>query len=291
MLGFAAVVLSAVSLIGLLPQAWFQSSFLTTLTTATEDLDATAILDASLVGVLAVLPSAMLVSLAMVVLNALLVVAVSTAVLGRKTSPRELWQKVRHRVPAAVGLSLLSGLIVGVSVMGVFAVLLVPGAVLFTNDHVWLGFLLVAVGLLAAVVVAILLSVKLSLAGPALLLEELPVVQSLRRSWRLIAGSFWRVFLVLLVMSIITYITSMLIQTPFNLIGMFAGIAMGDPAQHTFGLALVSTTVNAIGTTVSGAILTPWSAAVIALLYIDLRMRREGLDIELGRAAETGGAE
>ena len=32
---------------------------------------------------------------------------------------------------------------------------------------------------------------------------------------------------------------------------------------------------------------TTFLAAVVALLYIDVRMRREGLDVELARAAET----
>ena len=47
--------------------------------------------------------------------------------------------------------------------------------------------------------------------------------------------------------------------------------------------------VSQIGSVLSGAILYPLTAAVTALLYIDLRMRTEGLDIELMRATGEAG--
>ena len=46
--------------------------------------------------------------------------------------------------------------------------------------------------------------------------------------------------------------------------------------------------VSSFGEILAGAVLYPFEAAVIALVYIDLRMRREGLDLELIRASQNG---
>ena len=40
-----------------------------------------------------------------------------------------------------------------------------------------------------------------------------------------------------------------------------------------------------LGGVVAAAVVSPFGAAVVCLLYIDLRIRREGLDVALARAA------
>ena len=52
------------------------------------------------------------------------------------------------------------------------------------------------------------------------------------------------------------------------------------------GEAAVLAITTAISSIVAALITTPFSAAVVALLYIDTRMRREGLDVQLVRAAQ-----
>jgi len=52
--------------------------------------------------------------------------------------------------------------------------------------------------------------------------------------------------------------------------------------MESFGSILVSGVAEVIAMTLSTAFL----AAVVALLYIDVRMRREGLDVELARASD-----
>ena len=44
-----------------------------------------------------------------------------------------------------------------------------------------------------------------------------------------------------------------------------------------------------LATLISGAITTPFSAGVDALMTIDQRIRREGLDVQLIHAAQQGG--
>ena len=48
--------------------------------------------------------------------------------------------------------------------------------------------------MLAAIVVLVWVSVSLSLAAPAYVLEGVGVTEALRRSWWLVTGRFWPVF-------------------------------------------------------------------------------------------------
>ena len=131
---------------------------------------------------------------------------------------------------------------------------------------------------------------RLAFAAPALLLENLGIVAAMRRSWRLVRGSWWRVLGVLLLTTIIASIANGLLQTPFSIIGavIAAAVAPGDASGSTAAItpAVVITSVSGnIGTVIASTVTAPFSAAVTALLYIDLRIRREGLDVALARAA------
>ncbi len=229
-----------------------------------------------------VVPS-VLQGLAVVVLSGVLIVAVSEAVLGRRPSVAQVWARARPRVLALLGLSLLTGLL---SVVG-FAVLIGPGVALLAVSGRAAAVALL-IGVPAAVVLAALLFVRLAFAAPALLLEDLGVVASMRRSWRLVQGSWWRVLGVLVLTSIIAAVANGLLQTPFSIVGAVIGSALGssDTAADVTSSLVVTTVVGNIGTVIASTVTAPFSAAVTALLYIDLRIRREGLDVALARAAQ-----
>ncbi|GAA3541225.1 membrane protein [Amycolatopsis ultiminotia] len=131
---------------------------------------------------------------------------------------------------------------------------------------------------------AVLPYVFWSLAGPALVLERGSIRQAFSRSGRLVAGTFWRVLGILLLAAIIGWLISAIIGIPFNIgSGAFSGLFNPQPTVpqvSTGGLVLQS-----VGTVISSTIVTPFTALVTVLLYIDQRMRREGMDIELARAA------
>lgn len=131
-----------------------------------------------------------------------------------------------------------------------------------------------SIGMFLFIIPGIWVYVLLSLAAPALVLEHNRVGASLSRSRDLVQGSWWRVFGVLIVAMIVVVVVSFIIQLPFEL-----GV---DPFEElTMGELLLSE----LGTAVATTITAPFVASVAALLYIDQRMRREGLDIELARNA------
>ncbi|WP_409466663.1 hypothetical protein [Amycolatopsis sp. GA6-003] len=124
-----------------------------------------------------------------------------------------------------------------------------------------------------------------SLAGPALVLERGTIGQAFTRSRQLVSGMFWRVFGVLLLAAVIGWLISAIIGVPFSLgSGGFTAIfdpqAGNLPEVTTGGLVLQS-----VGKVIAETIVMPFTALVTVVLYIDQRMRREGMDIELARAA------
>jgi hypothetical protein len=128
----------------------------------------------------------------------------------------------------------------------------------------------------------------LALTTPAIVLEQLGPIQGLRRSWRLVRSDFWRVWGIRALATAIGWFLTGIIATPFIVIGtvvLLTGGLEGDPAGWRQAIFLA---VNAIGGIVAGSVIQPYLSGVLGLLYIDRRMRGEGLDISLQETARAG---
>ncbi|KZB82427.1 hypothetical protein [Amycolatopsis regifaucium] len=121
-----------------------------------------------------------------------------------------------------------------------------------------------------------------ALASPALLLERGTVREAFRRSVKLVSGMFWRVFGILLLATVISSLLAMIITTPFSF-GAFMSV-FTDP-QQVYIPSTGDLILQSVGTVIAQTIVGPFTALVTVILYIDQRMRREGMDIELARAA------
>ena len=286
MLGLTAVVVTVMAVVDLLVSLYAADS-LTALTGLAEpgrevtsaDLDV-------LFGSLEVLGVGVVVStvaslVGLTVVTGLLTFAVSQAVLGRRVPLGELWQRTRRRLLPLVGLTLL----VGLALVAAVVVPIVPAAVvLAVSTPLGVGLLLLA--LLAGLAAFLWLYGRLALAAPALLLEEQGVLGAWRRSWALSRGSFWRVLGIMVLTFVITMITVTIVSAPFTGVSLAISAISEDPAA-TAGVAPLQLVLQAVGEVVASTIVYPFTAGVTALLYIDLRMRREGLDVQLARAAAT----
>ena len=75
-----------------------------------------------------------------------------------------------------------------------------------------------------------------------------------------------------------------MLQVPFTILETLAGGSGG-----IFGLTgtrtIAAVIIGAVGSIVAGAVTRPISAGVTVLLYLDMRMRKEGLDLALQSAA------
>lgn len=246
----------------------------------------------SLSGSFSQLGGSLLQVLATVLLSGLIVVAVSRSVLGRVASSKEVWERTKSKFLPLIGLNIITSIISGLMmIIGivVFFVLLASAASTAKTDREFLQDLGVSlVGLLILMVISALvssyLSIKFSVASPAMVLENLGVFAAIGRSWSLTRGNFWRLFGINILTAIITFMVA----------GIFGGIAealgaifivVGSSSPEDMIASLNTTYILImVMSTIAQLLILPFTSSVNALLYIDLRMRKEGLDVELRNA-------
>ena len=226
--------------------------------------------------------------LATALLSGLLIHVVGQAVLGRKPDFGETWRATRGRVPSLLALTFLSTLFAFLSaavLIGPGAWLLVNGERLGNDERLATGLILLFLGLLGFIAVTLAVSTKIAFAGPAIVLEGHGLLAGLRRSFTLTKGSaFWRVLGITLLAAVIAGIAAAVLGLPFSVV---EGL-IPDQGSETGQIAV--TFVTHLSTLLTGAITTPFLAAVTGLLYIDRRMRLEALDVVLLREAQSNPA-
>ncbi|MET7859930.1 glycerophosphoryl diester phosphodiesterase membrane domain-containing protein [Streptomyces sp. NPDC005318] len=228
-------------------------------------------------------PSMLITLIATLFTTSMLTVVISRSVLGRSVTLSEAWGEARPRLLRLLGLTLLLPLMAG----GIMAVGVLPGALMGSAAGVGLA----VIGFLAALVVIVWLLVRFCLASPALMLERQSVTVSMRRSAKLVRGAWWRTFGILLLTWLLTFIVTLIIAIPFAIIATvvdghaLSALLTGESVEFGWPFLIIS----GIGDIIVSTITYPLSAGVMALLYVDQRIRREALDLELARAAGLPG--
>ena len=210
-------------------------------------------------------------------ITGLLITSVSRSVIGQKASLQQIWDLTKRKFGPLLLLTLLMGLAVTIAFVA-FVVLIV---VLAGAVNGWVAALFGILGGLGLVVALVWIAIRTLLVAPALVLEDARFWPAFKRSWLLSRGSFWRLLGIYLLTQIIVGVVTSVIVFPVSIVaGLLAfGSSMGS-------LSLI---VMSLGNVLTYTITTAFTAAVTALLYIDLRMRREGLDVELTAAAKEQG--
>ncbi len=108
---------------------------------------------------------------------------------------------------------------------------------------------------------------------PAAVLEDESATEAIRRSIVLTKGSLLRVFVLVAFTMVITYAVLAIFQGPF----LFAAAMAGPDSSTFFWMNLLGTVTGSIG----GAFTAPLMIVAFAVLYYDLRVRNEGLDLQL----------
>jgi hypothetical protein len=192
---------------------------------------------------------------ATVLLTGIITAVMGQAVLGNPVTLAEAWEVVRPRAWRLLGLGLLVGLIVGL-------------------------------GLLFCLIPGVILAVYLSVASAALVLERSTVGASIGRSWRLVSGAFWRTFGALVLMVIIYFVINVAISVPFAVPELVAPSVDSATLEVDETRFVINNAISTVGGVIVSTITLPFIAAVISLIYMDRRMRTEGLDITLARQSQ-----
>jgi hypothetical protein len=140
------------------------------------------------------------------------------------------------------------------------------GATLWLTLLLFLGLV---VAFLALFLPGIWLAVAWSVAFPVLLVERTGGVQALKRSFQLVKGFWWATLARLLVAGRLVFVAAAVVGG-----GLVALLLFAVDQASLAGLVLQSL----VGVLI-GLVTTPFLAAVVILVYFDLRVRTEGFDL------------
>lgn len=185
------------------------------------------------------------------ILTGFLTVLMGKAVLGKPVTFKEALREATPRLLPLLGLTVLYTL--AIMVAAIFCLL--PAIIPYTF---W------------------------ALASPAFILERGTVMEAFRRSVKLVSGMFWRVFGILLLATVISSFLASIITIPFS---FSAFLSIFGDLDQMYVPSTGDLILQSVGTVIAQTIVGPFTALVTVILYIDQRMRREGMDIELARAA------
>ncbi|RFS86448.1 hypothetical protein D0T12_07625 [Actinomadura spongiicola] len=208
------------------------------------------------------------------VLAGLLAPILGRELVGAPIAPRQAWRDTR---PHLGRLLATAAAVIGVSLVALvlpifpFALLIAVGA------HPGLSVLAGLLGIPIGIGLMVWLYLLFVLAVPAVVLERQTVSGALRRAVALSKGRWFRTFGTLLLAMLVTvFMGFFALRIPFLFVQLaFFGDAEGSDAT------MAALAVDTLGRIVSWSVVLPFDAGVIALLYMDRRMRREGFDLEL----------
>jgi hypothetical protein len=207
--------------------------------------------------------------------------ALSEIHLGRTTTIRDSYRAVRRRLGRLINVTLTIMIrTFGVFLLAVFVATIsvaLVGSLPNSNSMLWIAVIL-ALGLLVGLVIIgillIIFLVRYSVAIPALVLENLSARQALKRSVALTSGFLWRLLVVGVLTLLIRFVVVFLCQSPFAVAIMLVTVKGGYPS---IWLSIPSMLIG--GACASAT--APLFMIGFALAYYDLRVRKEGFDLQL----------
>jgi hypothetical protein len=233
----------------------------------------------------AILPIALSV-IASALLQGVIVLEVARATLGEKPRLQTLWRTAGRRLWTLVlwTLVLSAALLVAVGLIaGIVAVFVLLG-----GTWIVLAVVIGIFGGLGLVALGIWLFTRTSLVPSLIVLERQSIRQAVRRSWSLTTGYFWRTFGVQFLVAAIVNVITQVVVTPLSFLFSIS-VSLVDPnaALDSFIPSAILYVAVLLVSLVLGAVAAVIQSATTALIYIDLRMRKEGLDLELQRFVEA----
>lgn len=263
---------------------WLTFSRLDTLREGTEEFDA-VLAGSTLITGLAAFVLGLLATALQVIVQAVVVGEVSHAVVAEKLRLSVLWRQVRPSLGRLIGYSALLLLAIGLLVAAVTAAIIAIGVAV----HPAIAIVLTVLVILGAIPLSLWLSTKLLLVPSALILEGATIRGAIARSWVLVRGRFWTALGVIVIISLLFGAVAQFVSLPLSLLSTALTTIVSPTGEPTAG-AIVAVVVTVVLTyvltlTIQAVGLVVQSTASV-LIYIDCRMRREGLDIELLRYVE-----
>ncbi len=143
-----------------------------------------------------------------------------------------------------------------------------------------LGVLTMVAIFVSGLTLFVWLALRYSVSVPPAVLEDATASESIKRSIDLTRGHRWRVLVLFVFTVIVNYAGLMLFQGPFSI----AALAAGPETRAGFWLNMSGVVMGSI----AAALTSPLMVIAMAVLYYDLRIRKEGLDLQMMIAGLAG---
>ena len=125
-------------------------------------------------------------------------------------------------------------------------------------------------GLVLCLVPGIFLFTMWSVSPAALITERKGPIQALGRSYQLVSGRFWPALGAIVLAYVLYWVANQVI-----------GVVTGALTLFGSSEGVISLAPTQVGSVIASILTTPFIAAMITILYFDLRVRKEGYDLEL----------
>jgi hypothetical protein len=217
--------------------------------------------------------------LSSILLSGMLTVVVGRAVFGTSITISEAWQRLRPRLWALIGFTVIE--VIGAVVLVAVVVLIISGVAVAAGG---VAAAIAGVPLVLALIVGLVyLGTMLSFAPSVIVLERLQIVPAISRSFKLVRNDFWRVLGIRLLGGIVAAVIAGAVTVPFSFGGQILLVSGSSTLTALIALVLLS-----IGSAIGQIITAPFSAGVVVLLYTDRRIRAEAFDLVLQTGAAFG---
>ncbi|PMB20593.1 DUF975 domain-containing protein [Fischerella thermalis] len=199
---------------------------------------------------------------------------------GQRFVNSRIWQfLINMLLMLLVGMGILIGVVVVFAIFGVLSAVLVGGLNQQANIGVYLilGLLAFVVGILALVAV-LWISTRFYLVEVPLAIEDnVDGTSTIARSWELTKGYVWRIILI----SFVAFLITLPIQIVVQIVSTIVQLIFTPLLEQNSGFGLLFTVIILALSFASGAVVLPFWQAIKAVIYYDLRSRREGLGLKL----------
>ncbi|WP_066426836.1 hypothetical protein [Anabaena sp. 4-3] len=179
-----------------------------------------------------------------------------------------------------VGIGIGIGVVIVFSILGVLAGLLVGGVVQQGNPatFVVLGLVAFVVGIVTLLAVLWLITRFYLVDLPLAVEDNVDGASAISRSWELTQGYVWRILLI----SFVAFLITIPLQIVVQILTRVIQLAFLPLIQEGASIYLLFYFVLILAISFSsGAVIVPFWQTIKAVIYYDLRSRREGLGLQL----------
>ncbi|MBD2434245.1 MULTISPECIES: glycerophosphoryl diester phosphodiesterase membrane domain-containing protein [Fischerella] len=199
---------------------------------------------------------------------------------GQRFVNSRIWQfLINMLLMLLLGMGILIGVVIIFAIFGVLSAVLVGGLNQQANIGVYLilGLLAFVIGILALIAVLWITTRFYLVEVPLAIEDNVDGTSTISRSWELTKGYVWRIILI----SFVAFLITLPIQIVVQIVSTIVQLIFTPLLEQNSGFGLLFAVIILALSFASGAVVLPFWQAIKAVIYYDLRSRREGLGLKL----------